>query len=44
MRKILTLTIFAANIFTGQAFAWNEKGHLVVCRLAWRQLTNQRRS
>ena len=27
--------------FASPAFSWNEKGHYVVCRLAWLQMTDQ---
>ena len=39
MRKLLAIALLM--LMASPAFAWNEKGHLVVCRLAWRQLTDQ---
>jgi S1/P1 Nuclease len=42
MPRILTLVLAVG--LASPAFAWNEKGHSVVARLAWRQLTEQQRS
>jgi len=42
MRKILSVLVVL--FFTGPALAWNEKGHYVVCRLAWLQMTDQQRA
>jgi hypothetical protein len=42
MKKLLAVVILVA--LASPALAWNEKGHLVVCRLAWRQLTDQQRA
>jgi hypothetical protein len=33
------LALAVACVVTTPAPAWNEKGHLVTARLAWRQLT-----
>jgi hypothetical protein len=44
MRKIFALAIVTAIAFAAQAQAWNEKGHLVACRLAWLQLNEQQRA
>jgi len=33
-----------ALLFSGPAWAWNDKGHMVVGRLAWNQLTEQQRA
>jgi S1/P1 Nuclease len=41
MRKFLALALLI--ILATPAFAWNEKGHMVVARLAWRQLTDKQR-
>jgi len=41
MRKVIAL-VFLVVIAT-PAFAWNDKGHMVVARLAWRQLTDKQR-
>jgi hypothetical protein len=42
MKKLLAFAlVFAA---APPAFAWNEKGHLVTARLAWRQLTEEQRA
>jgi hypothetical protein len=42
MRKILA--ILAIVFLAGPANAWNEKGHYVVCRLAWLQMNEQQRA
>jgi hypothetical protein len=42
MNKILAFVLVI--LLATPAFAWNEKGHLVVCRLAWRQLTDEQRA
>jgi hypothetical protein len=44
MRRAIGLATLAAVIFTCQANAWNEKGHYVVCRLAWLQMNDQQRA
>ena len=41
MRKLLLFTLLV--ILPTSALAWNEKGHMVTARLAWRQLTPQQR-
>ena len=41
MQKLLSLALVVA--LASPAFAWNEKGHLVVCRLAWLQMNDQQR-
>jgi hypothetical protein len=38
------LAVAALALFSGQAFAWNARGHMVVARLAWRQLTDDQRA
>lgn len=43
MRKILIAVVVLLS-FTGSAFAWNEKGHLVIYRLAWLQMTDEQRA
>jgi imidazolonepropionase-like amidohydrolase len=42
MNKLLALVFLFA--LTPPAFGWNEKGHLVTARLAWRQLTEAQRA
>jgi hypothetical protein len=42
MKNLLALVLVV--VFSTPAFAWNEKGHLVAARLAWRQLTEEQRS
>ena len=42
MRRLLA-ALLVQFLFSGPAFAWNEKGHYVVCRLAWLQMTDQQR-
>ena len=42
MRKILA--VLAIVFLAGPANAWNEKGHYVVCRLAWLQMNDQQRA
>jgi hypothetical protein len=42
MKKLLALVIALAVSTT--ASAWNEKGHLVTARLAWRQLNEEQRA
>jgi hypothetical protein len=42
MRKSLALVVLIA--MAGPALAWNEKGHMVAARLAWRQLTDDQRA
>ncbi|HEV8061372.1 MAG TPA: S1/P1 nuclease [Gemmataceae bacterium] len=42
MKRLLATALLLLR--TSQAFAWNEKGHLVICRLAWRQLTDEQRA
>jgi hypothetical protein len=44
MRKIRALAAIILFVFAGQANAWNEKGHLVVCRLARLQMTDAQRA
>ena len=44
MRKIFNLVVLVTALSTGPAFAWNEKGHYVVCRLAWLQMNDQQRA
>ena len=39
MKNILALALLF--LVTVPAYAWNEKGHMVVARLAWRQLTEK---
>src|SRR5205085_2765596 len=41
MRMILALALLV--LLGSPALAWNEKGHMVVARLAWRQLTEKQR-
>jgi hypothetical protein len=41
MRKLLVCTLLL--ILPTAALAWNEKGHMVTARLAWRQLTEAQR-
>ena len=41
MRKLLVWALLL--ILPAPALAWNEKGHMVTARLAWRQLTPQQR-
>jgi hypothetical protein len=43
MRKLLA-AVLALFVFSGPAHAWNFKGHFVVCRLAWLQMTDQQRA
>jgi hypothetical protein len=40
--KNLVALVFVV-VLSSPAFAWNEKGHLVTARLAWRQLTEEQR-
>jgi hypothetical protein len=40
-KAILAATLF---LMASPAFAWNEKGHYVVCRLAWLQMTDAQRA
>jgi hypothetical protein len=42
MKKLLALAVALA--VSAPAPAWNEKGHLVTARLAWRQLTDAQRA
>jgi hypothetical protein len=42
MRKLLALVL--AFLASAPAFGWNEKGHYVVSRLAWRQLSDEQRA
>jgi hypothetical protein len=42
MKKLLAFALVLA--VTSPAFGWNEKGHLVTARLAWRQLTEEQRA
>jgi S1/P1 Nuclease len=42
MRKVLTLVTLLA--VAAPAPAWNARGHMVVARLAWRQLTDDQRA
>src|SRR5207248_11547137 len=42
MRKLLALALLLG--LCGPARAWNETGHLVTARLAWRQLTAGQRA
>ena len=44
MIKRFGLAVLAFIFFCGASFGWNEKGHSVVARLAWRKLTEQQRS
>jgi hypothetical protein len=41
MKNLLALVL--VGVLSTPAFAWNEKGHLVTARLAWRQLTEEQR-
>jgi S1/P1 Nuclease len=41
MKNLVALVVVV--VFSTPAFAWNEKGHLVTARLAWRQLTEEQR-
>jgi hypothetical protein len=43
MRKLLAFVVVLLAAST-PAFAWNQKGHLVTGRLAWRQLTEGQRA
>jgi len=42
MNKLITILLLLVN--APLALAWNEKGHLVTARLAWRQLTQEQRT
>jgi hypothetical protein len=42
MKKLLAFLVVI--VVSPPAFAWNEKGHLVIARLAWRQLTEGQRA
>jgi hypothetical protein len=42
--KIARIALLLVIVLASPAFAWSEKGHLVVCRLAWRQLTDEQRA
>jgi hypothetical protein len=42
MKKLLAVAM--TFLLCGQAFAWNEHGHMVVARLAWRQLAEDQRA
>jgi hypothetical protein len=42
MKRLLALVLVL--VFSTHAFGWNEKGHLVTARLAWRQLTEGQRA
>jgi hypothetical protein len=42
MRKVVTLGLLL--IVSTPAFAWNDKGHMVAARLAWKKLTEEERS
>jgi hypothetical protein len=39
-----TLALFLVFALASPAFAWNDKGHMVVARLAWTKLTDEQRS
>src|SRR5437879_8685423 len=41
MKKILASLVLV--VAASPALAWNEKGHMVTARLAWRQLTDEQR-
>ncbi len=41
MRKFIALALLF--VVTAPALAWNDKGHMVVARLAWRQLSEKQR-
>ena len=42
MKKLLAFAV--AFVLATPAFGWNEKGHMVTARLAWRQLTQVQRA
>ena len=42
MKKLLAL--LALTLLPAPAFAWNAKGHMVVARLAWRQLSDDQKA
>jgi hypothetical protein len=42
MKTLLVLTVLAFS--AGPALAWNEHGHMVIARLAWRQLNEDQRA
>jgi hypothetical protein len=42
MKKLLAVVFVV--VLTGHASAWNEHGHMVVARLAWRQLNEDQRT
>lgn len=42
MRRLLVLLV--AFLLTSPAFAWNEKGHMVLARLAWKELKPEERA
>ena len=39
-----SVALIGALIMSGPVWAWNDKGHMVVGRLAWNQLTKQQRA
>ena len=39
-----SVALIVALLMSGPTFAWNDKGHMVVARLAWNQLTEQQRA
>ena len=41
MKTLLAVAIVL--VLAGPAYAWNENGNYVVCRLAWLQMTTQNR-
>jgi len=43
MKKII-LVLFTACLAFNQASAWNDKGHMVVARLAWKELSQEERT
>jgi hypothetical protein len=42
MKNLLAIGLLMLTASPG--FAWNEKGHYVVCRLAWLQMTDPQRA
>src|SRR5262249_6635766 len=41
MKKLVACVVIF--VLSAPAFGWNEKGHLVTARLAWRQLSEEQR-
>jgi hypothetical protein len=44
VRTALLITVLTFSVVASPAQAWNEKGHYVVCRLAWLQMNEQQRA